>query len=52
MRDVIYLLITLAFFAICIGLIKACDMVIGPDELDDSAGEPATALDEPVTVPS
>ena len=37
-RDVIYLLITVAFFAICVGLIKACDQVIGPDELDDLDG--------------
>lgn len=41
-----YLLLTLAFFAICVGLIKGCDLVIGPDELDE--------LDEPgdVTVES
>lgn len=39
MRDVIYLLITVAFFAVCVGLIKGCDLVIGPDEFDDPDGE-------------
>jgi len=46
------MLITLAFFAICVGLVKACDAVIGPDELDDPANEPAAAVDDLVTVPS
>lgn len=35
MRDVVYILITLAFFAICVGLIQACNAVIGADELDE-----------------
>jgi hypothetical protein len=33
-RDVIYILITLAFFAICVGLVRACDALLGPDEED------------------
>ena len=34
MRDIIYILITLAFFAICVGLVRACDVLLGPDEED------------------
>ena len=47
MRDVIYLLITLVFFAICVGLITACDQVIGPDDLDDLADETVDASSAP-----
>ena len=46
------MLITLAFFAICVGLVKACDAVIGPDELDDPVSEPSAAVDDLVTVRS
>ena len=34
MRDVLYVLITLAFFAVCTGLVRACDALLGPDEDD------------------
>ena len=47
MRDVIYLLITVAFFAICVGLIKACDQVIGPDELDGLDDTDGSVVAEP-----
>ena len=30
-----YILITLAFFAVCVGLVKGCDRLLGPDELED-----------------
>lgn len=45
-----YLLITLAFFAICIGLIKGCDLVIGPDELDDVDEAPVPAEPRPEVI--
>ena len=30
-----YILITVAFFAVAIGLIKGCDWLLGPDEPDE-----------------
>ena len=31
MADVLYLLITVAFFAATVGFVRLCDKVIGPD---------------------
>lgn len=31
MADVVYLLITVAFFALTIGFVRVCDRIIGPD---------------------
>ena len=50
MRDLIYLLITLAFFATCVGLIKGCDLVIGPDELEDVDETPTSAEPRPEVI--
>jgi hypothetical protein len=33
MADVIYLLLIAAFFAIATAFVKACEAIIGPDEL-------------------
>jgi hypothetical protein len=32
MRDVLMLLLTAAFFAVCIAYVWWCDRIIGPDE--------------------
>jgi hypothetical protein len=46
--DAIFLATIVAFFALCVAYIRACDRIIGPDiefELDDEAGgggHPAT----------
>lgn len=32
MADVIFLLITVAFFALCVGFVRVCDRIIGPDD--------------------
>jgi len=45
-----YVLITLAFFAMCVGLVRACDALLGPDEEDLTEAEPAAAVGEPVAV--
>lgn len=47
MRDVLYVLMTLAFFAICIGLVRACDVLLGPDEDDLTDLGPAALVVEP-----
>ena len=43
MRDVMYVVVTVAFFALCTGLVRACDLLLGPDEdelldVDDDPG--------------
>lgn len=47
MRDVVYVLITLAFFAMCVGLVRACDVLLGPDEEDLTDLEPGGDVVEP-----
>ena len=32
MADLLFLLITVAFFAIAVGFVRVCDRVIGPDD--------------------
>jgi len=32
MADALFILITVAFFAIAVGFVKVCDRVIGPDD--------------------
>ena len=40
--DVLFVLITLAFFALCVGYVRVCDRIIGPDAPDVSAAEAVT----------
>jgi hypothetical protein len=37
--DILFLLITAAFFAVSVGYVKLCDKIIGPDATRDSGGE-------------
>jgi hypothetical protein len=39
MRDVIVLVVVLAFFALCLAYVRWCDLIIGPDPLDLDAHE-------------
>jgi hypothetical protein len=39
MPDVIFLILIVAFFALMALLVKACDVIIGPDELAATAGD-------------
>ncbi len=44
MQDVLYLVIIAAFFAVCVGYVRALDRLVGPpddapDTLDELAGE-------------
>lgn len=50
MSDVIYIVLTLAFFGLCIAYVFMCDRIIGPDETVAAARSdaPATRDDEPV----
>ena len=38
MADVLYLLLVAAFFALAALFVKACEIIIGPDELAAPAG--------------
>ena len=48
MSDLIFLAIVVAFFAVAVGLMRACESIIGPDE-PTTATTPAPAS-EPVEV--
>lgn len=45
MRDLIHVVITLAFFGLCVGLVRGCDALIGPDgdELGDAVDSTESA---------
>jgi hypothetical protein len=50
MGDLIFVLATVAFFAICVVYVNWCDRIIGPDEfgaetVEDPGAEPASARD-------
>ena len=40
MRDLLMLLLTGAFFALCVAYVQWCDRIIGPDAAEPSTGEP------------
>jgi rRNA processing protein Krr1/Pno1 len=50
MRDVVFVLVTLAFFALAASYVRACGRIIGPDEVTADEIEDAEAVD--VAVPA
>jgi hypothetical protein len=38
-NDVLFVLITVAFFALCVGYVRVCDRIIGPDAPEASTAE-------------
>jgi hypothetical protein len=32
MADLVFVAVIIVFFALCLGLVKACDRIIGPDD--------------------
>jgi len=46
MADVWVLLLIVAFFALCVGLVRGCDRIIGPDDVDELASPPPEAETE------
>lgn len=44
MRDVMYVLATLGIFALCVALVRACDLLVGPDDDDLSDVTAAEAV--------
>ena len=43
MGDLVFILITVAFFALCVGYVRVCDRIIGPDPRVERTDEPAAA---------
>ena len=50
MADVLYVIITVAFFALAAGFVRVCDRIIGPDPAAVDAGDGAAAPIERVGV--
>ena len=48
MNDFAFVAIILAFFAIAVLFVKACDRIIGPDDEAFAGAPSATVEDEPV----
>jgi hypothetical protein len=46
MADVLVLLLIVAFFALCVGFVRGCDRIIGPDDVDELAAPPTEAETE------
>lgn len=41
-NDIVYLIVTIGFFALCTLLVRGCDGIIGEDtDLTDTASEPS-----------
>jgi hypothetical protein len=53
MQDVIFVAVIIAFFGLCVLLVRACDWIIGPDEqalAGTGGGTSPDASDEPEEV--
>jgi hypothetical protein len=37
--DVLFVVITIAFFVVCVGYVHLCDRIIGPDPNPEAGGE-------------
>jgi hypothetical protein len=47
MRDIVMLVLIMAFFAVCIAYVRWCDRIIGPDPVDVTPmRSPATQADD------
>jgi hypothetical protein len=47
MADVWVLLLIVAFFALCVGLVRGCERIIGPDDAEELAASRPEADVEP-----
>ncbi len=44
MADLLVTLTILAFFGLCVGLVRGCDRIIGPDEAEELLDAPDESL--------
>jgi hypothetical protein len=40
--DLLFIAIAVAFFAVCVGYVRLCDRIIGPDPAARDSGDPGT----------
>jgi hypothetical protein len=38
--DLLFVIITIAFFVVCVGYVRVCDRIIGPDPAASAPGAP------------
>jgi hypothetical protein len=51
MTDVLFVLVLIAFFAVCVGFVKVCERIIGPDPEGVSLSTgPEAIVEEPEAV--
>lgn len=50
MADLVYVLVIVGFFGLCVAYVRACDRMIGAS--DDTPPEPAVEMAEPMEVAS
>jgi hypothetical protein len=50
MADVWVLLLIVAFFSVCVALVRGCDRIIGPDDAELEAPPEAKAEREPARI--
>lgn len=50
MSDLIYLAVIVGFFAVAVGLLRACEHIIGPDPVSSTTEAPPAATPETVEV--
>jgi hypothetical protein len=50
MADVWVLLLIVAFFGLCVALVRGCESIIGPDDSEELAAPEAEAEREPLEV--
>jgi hypothetical protein len=41
MRDLVLLSVVVAFFAVCVAYVRACEWIIGPDEVGEAVDDEA-----------
>ncbi len=46
MADALFILIVIGFFGLMVLLVKACDRIIGPDELSSDTSDSSGSSDE------
>jgi hypothetical protein len=47
--DLVFVIITIAFFVLCVGYVRVCDRIIGPDPAASSQAAPQEPAREDVS---
>jgi hypothetical protein len=45
MADLVFVAVTVAFFAICVLYVRACDHIVGPDDVGPTSDDDDVLLD-------